>query len=59
MPTPTPTPMSVEEIKSKATWISYDDLMRYNEKYDGKIVCYKGQVFQVSEILGDKYILLM
>ena len=51
--------LPVEEIKSKAIWVSYDDLMRYNEKYDGEIVCYMGKVFQVSKILEDKYILLV
>ena len=49
--------MSVEEVKSNALAIPYDDLMRENEQYIGKLVCYRGQVLQVSEIYGDKYVL--
>jgi len=54
--TKTPT-MSVEEIKSSALTISYDDLMRNNENYVGEVAYYRGEVVQVSEIYGDKYVL--
>ncbi len=56
--TETPT-MSVEEIKRNTLTISYDELMRNNELYTGKIVYYRGRVLQVSEVYvnGDEYIL--
>jgi len=41
--------MSVEEIKNKSSRISYDDLMRYNERYVGNIIYYRGQIVQFSE----------
>jgi len=52
----TPT-MSIEEIKSTALTISYDNLMRNNENYIGKIVYFRGKIDQVSEVYSNKYIL--
>ncbi len=49
--------MSVEEIQSNALTISFDNLMRNNKDYIGKIIYYRGKVIQVSEIYGDKYVL--
>lgn len=43
--------MSVEEIKSSALTISYDDLMRNNENYVGEVVHYRGKIVQVGEDL--------
>jgi len=55
-----PPAMSVAEIKSTALEVSYDDLMRYNENYIGKIVYYPGgEIFQVAEGDGDRYTLLV
>lgn len=41
--------MSLDEIKRNAITVSYDDLMRNNENYIGKIVYYRGKVLQVQE----------
>jgi hypothetical protein len=49
--------MSVEEIKSGAVTIPYDDLMRNNQAYVGKVAYYRGGVVQVSEVYGDRYAL--
>ena len=49
--------MTVEEIKSSALTISYDDLMRNNENYIGKIVYYRGKVVQVRESYSNNYVL--
>lgn len=49
--------MSVAEIKNGAITISYDDLMRNNKQYVGKIAYYRGGIVQVSESYGDKYVL--
>jgi len=49
------TNMSVEEIKNRAVNVSYDDLMRYNEEYVGKIVYFRGGVVQVIEVHGNEY----
>ncbi|WAM22591.1 MAG: DUF4352 domain-containing protein (plasmid) [Candidatus Methanoperedens sp.] len=46
VPTPIPT-KSIEEIKSTAINVSYDDLFRNNDKYIGKIVYYRGKIVQV------------
>ncbi|VVB85121.1 zinc-ribbon domain protein [uncultured archaeon] len=65
-PSPKPSPtqqklaqtqISIEETKSKALNISYDDLMRNNENYIGKIVYYRGRILQVNEISNGKYAL--
>ena len=46
------------EIKAKAlTTVTYDDLLRNNENYVGKIVYYRGHVIQAQNIYGDTYIL--
>ena len=55
-PQPPPT-MSIEEIKKAASPVLYDDLMRHNENYIGKIVYYRGEVRQVSHNYGNKYFL--
>ncbi len=49
--------LTPEEVKAKAIQVSYDDLMRNNENYTGKIVHYKGQVVQVLHVSGDTYAL--
>jgi len=40
-------PGSYEEATQKAVDISYEDLMRYSESYEGKWVCFEGQIAQV------------
>lgn len=45
-----------EQIKSYAIEVTYEDLMRYNENYVGKIVHYKGPVVQIVE--SDSFLLL-
>lgn len=50
--------VSVEEIKNTALKnLRYDELLRNNEKYIGKIVYYQGKVAQVTELWRNKYIL--
>jgi hypothetical protein len=49
--------MTIEEIKSNASAISYDDLMRYNDVYVGDIIYNRGEILQVSERRTDTYIL--
>ena len=49
--------MSIEEIKSSAVAFTYDDLMRNNDKYIGKIIYFRGKIVQVSEVYGNKYVL--
>lgn len=49
--------MSVEEIKTNALHVSYNELMRHNENYIGKIVHFRGKVVQVLEKYQDNYIL--
>ena len=50
--------LSLEEVKNKAIDnVGYDELLRNNEKYVGKVVYYKGEVNQVSESWGDNYVL--
>ncbi|KAF5410639.1 MAG: hypothetical protein U9N46_03080 [Euryarchaeota archaeon] len=49
--------MTIEEIKSNASVISYDDLMRHNDVYVGDIIYYRGEILQVSERRTDTYIL--
>ena len=51
--------LSVDEIKSRAKTISYDELMRHNDNYVGEIIHLKGSVMQVFEISKDKYGLLV
>lgn len=38
--------------------LSYDELMRYNEKYVGKNVRLRGEVIQVQNVFGDEYMAL-
>ncbi len=40
-------PSSYEEAAQKAVSVSYEDLMRYSESYEGKWVCFEGQIVQV------------
>ena len=40
-------PASYEEAEQKAVSVSYEDLMRYSESYEGKWVCFEGEVVQV------------
>lgn len=48
---------SVPTPKYGAITVSYDELMRNNEKYVGKTVYYKGEIVQVQPIGKDNYIL--
>lgn len=50
--TPGPTP-TWEQWQEKAVEIPYDDLFRYAEKHEGKLVFYRGKVIQVIEEQGD------
>jgi PKD repeat protein len=54
IPTPKPTPYidPILQIKNKAQTISYDDLFRYNEKYIGDIVYFRGKIIQVMPVSG-------
>ena len=47
-PSPTPVPPFAELVDS-ALRVTYDDLFRYNERYVGESVYYRGQVNQVVE----------
>jgi hypothetical protein len=47
--------LTISEIKSKAITIPYDDLMRYNERYVGDIVYYRGKIMQIVNSYGDNY----
>ena len=40
-------PVSYSEAEQKAVSVSYEDLMRYSESYEGKWVCFEGQIAQV------------
>ena len=51
--------LSISEIKQVAIKVIYDDLIRNNEDYVGKIVYYKGEILQVNIISTDKYVLLV
>ena len=53
----TPPSMTVEEIKSRALTIPYDDLMRNNDIYIGEIVYDRGEILQVSERRTNNYVL--
>ena len=53
-PTETPMPsLTWDEWREKAVEISYDDLFRYAENHEGKIIFYRGKVVQVMEKRGD------
>ena len=56
MPTVTPI-ATIEDIKNSASPISYDELMRNNNDYIGKVVYKRGEILQVSERRSDKYVL--
>jgi hypothetical protein len=50
--------MSVAEIKSATVQIPYDSLFRYNERYVGAIIFFRGEVVQaVSGSEADSYVL--
>jgi len=51
------TSLSLEEVKKVAVELSYDELLRNNENYIGKIVHYKGEVNQAIEGSGNNYYL--
>lgn len=53
----TQTGLSIEQIKSNAQKVSYDDLFRYNERYVGDIVYYRGKIIQSQNPWGDSYVL--
>lgn len=48
--------LSTQQIISSAKTVPYDDLFRYNEKYIGDIVLYKGKIVQSQNTFGDNYI---
>ena len=54
VPTPTPVP-TFAELKSEAAVVPYDDLFRYNERYVGESVYYRGQVVQVVGLVDEFY----
>lgn len=54
--TPIPT-ITIDDIKNSASPISYDELMRNNDDYVGKIVYKRGEILQVSERRTDQYVL--
>lgn len=47
--------------KTEYSWeeLSYDELMRHNEKYVGKTVNLRGQVMQVQNVYRDEYVALV
>lgn len=47
--------VSLDEIRRKALDVDYDSLFRYNERYVGEIVHFKGQIVQVIETNWDSY----
>ena len=47
--------MSTDEIKSSAITPPYDELIRNEKDYVGKIVHYDGQVSSVQDVHGDVY----
>lgn len=49
--------LSIDEIKNHAQSVSYDDLFRYNERYMGDIVYYRGEIVQSQNSWGDTYVL--
>lgn len=55
--TPATVGMSIEEIKSGASIVPYDSLMRYESNYVGDIIYNKGEIIQVYERRTDSYIL--
>jgi ribosomal protein L37E len=50
--TPIPT-LSITQLKTQAITPSWDDLSRYNEKYIGKIVYYRGGIIQSQNTNND------
>lgn len=52
------TKLSIEKIKSSAdSFLTYDELMRNNNQYVGRIVKYRGEITQVVEDYGNSYTL--
>jgi hypothetical protein len=47
--------LSVAEIKNSAQSFNYDDLMRNNKNYIGKIAYYRGEISNVIEMGADSY----
>lgn len=47
--------LDIENIESFALTISYDDLMRFNEDYIGKVIYYRGEIIQVNGGLSEGY----
>lgn len=47
----TPPEPSIEELKSSAITVSYDELFRNNEKYVGKVIHFK--IGQIIQVIGD------
>ena len=57
-PAPVPPPaVTIDDIKNSALQISYDDLMRNSDDHIGEVVYKRGEILQVSERYGDKYVL--
>lgn len=61
--TPTPTPAltsskTIEQIKTEALKVSYDDLMRDSDNYIGKIVYFRVGIIQVNEISSGGYLFI-
>jgi hypothetical protein len=52
-PTATPT-MTINELKATAKTLSYDELARNTEQYEGELLYFYGRVAQVMEKYGDK-----
>lgn len=49
--------LSFDEVMENSANVSYDDLMRHNERYVGEIVYFRGGVMQASQVYGDSYVL--
>lgn len=47
--------MNWNTLKNTAERVSYDELFRNNEQWEGKQVYYEGKIIQVIEGSGDKY----
>lgn len=47
--------LTVDQLKSTAMTVSYDDLFRNNEQYTGKIVKIRGKIIQ-SQNSGNEYV---
>jgi hypothetical protein len=45
----------VDTIKSNAEKLNYDDLFRYNERYIGNVISFRGRIMQIIPVSGDNY----